>query len=136
MICQKCGSACIDGAKFCDKCGASLSAPAAAQPVSAPAPVYNYSAPAPTMPGKGFAIAGMVLGIVALAFFCFWPISLSCGIVGSILSAISLSKTKPFGMKNPMATAGVVCSIIAVGLMILFILLVAAGIASAGFSAF
>lgn len=76
-------------------------------------------------------IAGMVLGIVSLALFCIWYLALPCGITGIILSALAVNKAKAAGIKNGMATAGVICSAIALGLAVLFILLAVIGIASA-----
>jgi predicted Zn finger-like uncharacterized protein len=66
----------------------------------------------------GMAIAGMVLGIVALALVCLWPISLVCSIVGLILSALAI---KPSG-GHGMAYAGLACSIAALVLVLGFIL--------------
>lgn len=117
MICRKCGTNVPDGAPACHVCGTPM----------------GYAAPVPaSVPGKGLGIAGMVLGIVSLVFFCIWYISLPCGITGIILSAVSKSKAKPYGAKSGLATAGIVCSAIALGLMILFIILVAIGIAEMG----
>lgn len=60
--------------------------------------------------GAGLAIAGMVLGIVALVFSCCIPyVSIPCAVVSVILSAVSLQ-----GKRNGrgMAIAGLVCAII------------------------
>jgi hypothetical protein len=58
----------------------------------------------------GFAIASMILGIVALVTSCcFYYISLPCAIISVILAAVSLKNKK--GGKG-MAIAGLVCSII------------------------
>lgn len=48
MVCQKCGANLEDGAKFCDKCGASVAAGAAPQGAPQPAPqVAPQAAPQP-----------------------------------------------------------------------------------------
>ena len=85
------------------------------QPVQSP---YG----APVVPGKGLAIAAMILGIVSLALFCLWYLAIPCGIVGLVLGAIAHNKAKAVGMKSGMATAGIVCSAIALGIALLFII--------------
>lgn len=159
MFCTKCGNQNPDGTKFCIKCGNPMEAqaqPQAEAPVQQPVqpvqqpvqqpvyqqpvqqPVYQqpmYQQPMyqkPAVPGKGLGITSMVLGIVALVFFCYWYISIPCGIIGLALGAVSLNKARACNLKNGLATAGLVCSCVAVGLAVLFILLVAAGLAELG----
>lgn len=68
--------------------------------------------------GPGLAIASMVLGIIALVLSCLWYISIPCGLVGLILGGVALAKhTRGKGM----AIAGLVCSIIAIGLVIIIL---------------
>lgn len=126
MICRNCGTDCPEGAMNCVNCGAPLYAEQQyyAQPVEQQ----------PTgVPGKGLGIAGMVLGIVALVFLCInADVSLVCAIVGLILSIVGMSKAKKAGVKNGMAVAGLVCSIVALALTILAITILAAFIASLG----
>ena len=62
-------------------------------------------------PGKGFAIAGMVCGIVAFFFAGF-----ILGLLGIIFSGVAKSK----GYRGGMATAGIVCGVIALVLVILY----------------
>lgn len=58
---------------------------------------------------NGLAIASMVLGIVSLILTCILPyVSWVLAIVGIVLAAIAKKKAK-----SGMATAGLVCSIIA-----------------------
>lgn len=87
----------------------------------------NHTDVEPDSPkGSGFAIAGMVCGIVALVLVCcFWPLGVVLGIVGLILSIIGLRKKQSKGM----SIAGIVTS----GLGIL--LGIALGILSAVFMA-
>jgi hypothetical protein len=85
------------------------------QPVQSP---YG----APVVPGKGLAITAMILGIVSLALFCLWYLAIPCGIVGLVLGAIAHNKAKAVGMKSGMATAGIVCSSIALGIALLFVI--------------
>lgn len=63
-------------------------------------------------PGKGLAIAGMVCGIVS--FLCFPIVT---GILGIVFGAVAKKK----GYTGGMATAGIVCG--AIGLGLYFILL-------------
>lgn len=149
MFCTNCGANIPDDSNVCANCGVPVvqqpnfqqpepAQPAYQQPQPAqpayqqPQPVYQQPAPvqqAPVVPGKGMAVTSMVLGIVALALFCMWYISLPCGIVGLALGIVAMNKAKAVGMKNGMATAGIACSCVALGLMVLFIVLVVVGAA-------
>ncbi len=65
--------------------------------------------------GKGLGIAGMVLGIVAVLFsfipcLGFWAIV--PGLLGIVLSIVSLVQANKAGAAKGMAIAGLVCSII------------------------
>lgn len=66
---------------------------------------------------KGFCITAMVLGIIALVFFCIWYISIPCAILAIIFGILGI-KTIHKGM----AIAGLVTGII--GLVIWAILIV------------
>ena len=126
--CKNCGSLNNDGVLYCASCGAPMQTAQPQQPIY---PVNNYQQPVPqSVPGKGLGITSMVLGIIGLVLFCFWFISLPCAIVGIILGCISISQAKEAGMKNGMATAGIVCSAIAIVLVILILILAAIGVAS------
>ena len=97
------------------------------QPQGAPIPpMQPPMAPMPPQGGKGMAIASMVLGIVSLVFFCVWYISAVAAIVGLVLGIISLRGDK---LGRGMAVAGIVTSAIGLALMILFLILAAAGLA-------
>ncbi len=111
MFCPNCGNNNPQGTQFCAACGAQLSqvAPQQSNPVVQPA----YVAP---VPGKGLGIASMVLGIVALGLFCMSWVALTCALVGCILGGVALAKAKAAGVKNGMAVAGLVCSVIALAL--------------------
>lgn len=87
-----------------------------------PPPPVQY-APAPPKPGNGLAVAGMVLGIVALVLFCIWWLSLPCSIVGLILSGLGLKRSRETGTGGGMAKAGLICSIIALALMIIAVII-------------
>jgi hypothetical protein len=71
---------------------------------------------APMPQGNGMAVAGLVLGILALVlFFLTWP-SWILAILGIIFGALGISKGNKVGKGKGMATAGLVCAIL--GLLI------------------
>lgn len=118
MVCRNCGAQLPENATFCQNCGtAVMPAQPQYQPVQ---PQYQPQPPvAPTVPGKGMGVASMVLGIISLVLFCIWYIALPCAIISLILGAVGSSNAKKAGMKNGMATAGIVMSCIALGLALL-----------------
>lgn len=122
MICSKCGRDNAQGAAFCAGCGAPLATSSFQQPMYGQPMMMGMQ-----VPGKGLGIASMVLGIVSLVLFCIWYISIPCAIIGAALGGVS--KSKSAGAPNGVATAGIVCSCVALGLAIFFIILVAAGAA-------
>ena len=73
----------------------------------------GYAAPAP-VPGKGLAIAGLILAIVA-------------PLVGFILSIVARSKLKKAGAPTGMATAGIVIGAI---LTVVWIIIIGFGVAA------
>ena len=82
--------------------------------------------PPPTGPSgqtNGLAIAGMVCGIVGLVGICIWWLGLPCAIVGLILSIMGRKKARATGTGGGMAMAGIICSLIALGLVVLGIIL-------------
>lgn len=72
---------------------------------------------------KGFCIASMVLGIVALVFFCIWYISIPCAILAIIFGILGI-KTPTKGM----AIAGLVTGSIGLVISIAIIVLIAIGV--------
>ena len=69
----------------------------------------------PQQGSQGFAIAGMVLGILSLVCCCSGYIALVLGVVGMVLSIVSLVQKRP---GKGMAIAGIVCSAVAIVLII------------------
>ena len=131
MYCSSCGSLIKDGQSFCPNCGTSATQPV--QPVlsvppvqTAPQPVAQpvYYQPVPQMPAavhdapvkksRGFAIAGFILGISAVAF-CFIIfvnlVSIFEGLAGAILSILGLVKKN--GKLKAMAVIGLILSVFA-----------------------
>ena len=76
MFCKFCGSSIADNSQFCAVCGGRVNAP-----VVNPTPVYtppvNYvPVPQPVkhkVPGRGFGITSMIMGIAALYYFVVYP---------------------------------------------------------------
>ena len=108
-------------------------APAAsAPPTMTAAPAYS-SAPSMGMPAatvgdskrNGQATAGLVLGIISLVMFWFWPICMPVGIVGIVMAALGMKS-----QKKGMAIGGLVTSIIGLFSMIVFIAIVGAALIS------
>lgn len=119
MVCKNCGTYDDTGAKFCANCGANLveqeaapvtpvAEPVAQNPVFNNAPVQN----AP-LPGKGMAIASLVLGIVS--FLCFPIVT---GVLAIIFGGVAKSK----GYTGGMATAGLICGILGLALWVLMLM--------------
>ena len=73
---------------------------------------------APANDKKGFSIAALVLGIIALVLCCIWYVSIPCGIIALILGIIGLKS-----IKRGMSIAGIITGVIG---MILSIVLVIA----------
>lgn len=124
MICKNCGFDNNDQAQFCVSCGTPLEQPVEQQNYQQPnyqQPNYQqqpynngynqYQQPA-NVPGKGFAVASMVLGIIS--FFCTPIIT---GLLGIIFGGVAKSK----GYRGGMATAGIVCGIIGLALWLLMV---------------
>jgi len=81
----------------------------------------NYATP--TGPKtSGMAIASMVLGIVSLAMFCVWYLAIPCAILAVVLGTVARGPiTRGQATGRGMATAGIVCGVIALGLAVLAI---------------
>lgn len=79
---------------------------------------YNYYQQPAYHPGKSYAIAGMILGIVS-----FFLLTLVTGILAIVFGCIARSK----GFKTPMALSGIILGSISIGLgLISFCFLVVA----------
>lgn len=112
MFCQKCGTQNEDTARFCEGCGAELT-PAAAPTAAPVTPTYTAPVQPVAQPGKGFAIAGMVCGIVS--FFCFAVI---LGTLGIVFGATAKKK----GYMGGMATAGIACGVVGLSLWLIMLI--------------
>ena len=72
-------------------------------------PQYDYLYGEEKKQGSGFAIASLVLGILALLCCCLWYISLACG---ALSIAFAIIHKKRSGDMGGMALAGMVCGIV------------------------
>ncbi len=90
--------------------------------------VNTNSIEEPKKERKGFCIASMVLGIVALVFFCIWYVSIPCAILAIIFGILGI-KTATRGM----AIAGLVTGSIGLAISIILIVFIIIGV-SAGLS--
>ena len=125
IFCGSCGSPNVAGAKFCTKCGLRLSSiesntsNSGLDLVQQPARVPYQHVPLPphmleqvNQKGKGFAVAGLVLGIVSVVCCIFSYISAVVGVLGLIFSALAVQRPNGKGM----GIAGLVLSIVGIGL--------------------
>lgn len=71
---------------------------------------------------KGFAIAALVLGIVAIVLCCLWYVSIPCGIIALILGIIGLKSSKR-GMSIAGIVTGVIGMILSIVLIVSIVLL-------------
>lgn len=112
MICKYCGTLLEDNSKFCNNCGNNLEVGNIFMP---PQQTYYYP-PKVKEPGRGFAIASMVLGILSVVLG-----HLILGILAIIFGGVAKSK----GSYSRMATAGIVCGVIGCILYFLYLIFLA-----------
>ncbi|MFI9614254.1 hypothetical protein ACIHCM_21765 [Streptomyces sp. NPDC052023] len=118
-------------------------------PYGYPAPGYGYPAPqqpvygghhthgapgyygwpgGPGEPSNGMGTAAMVVGIVAVAVFCLWPVAILLGILAVIFGGIGRAKAGRGEATNPgQALAGIICGIAGVVLGVVLGLVVILG---------
>ena len=113
MFCNNCNAYIPDGSTYCESCGA----PVAATPA--------------VDPGKQQGTTALVLGIVALSlgticsclFACLGGlIPLVCAIIGLVLGKSAMSKSQAAGFENKQAKTGMILSIIAIVIIVVFII--------------
>lgn len=76
-------------------------------------------------PGKGAAIASMVLGIISIVTW-FFGMGALLGLITGVIGLVCASSAKKAGFVNGMRTAGFVCSLIGViGSALVFVACVA-----------
>ena len=104
------------------------SLPPLPQPAAHPAPPATYT-PAPKAATNPMAITGMICGIISLPTLC-CCYGIPFNILGIVFSLIGLSQLKanPQQQGKGMATAGLICSILSILLLILIMLGFAASV--------
>ena len=78
----------------------------------------NTTANQPQKDKKGFSIAALVLGIVAIVLSCVWYISIPCGILAIVFGTIGIKSSK-----RGMSISGIVTGIIGMIISIFIILM-------------
>ncbi len=130
MFCPKCGKPSPDEASVCAECGlrfGSVSNEAVYDPsINAYRQPKNVAA---SVPGKGLGITSMILGIISLVISLAVYVAIPFAVLGVALGGYGKRKSKRLGFSNGCATAGIVCSCICFGILLL-IVLIAAGTGS------
>jgi len=125
MFCQKCGSQLQENSMFCANCGASATPiPQNADTTSCGHQYSNNSynhnhqnnvVHTGPIPGKGKAVASLVLGICAIVL----PIPF-LDVILAIIGLFMAASAKKEGFSGGLQTAGFVCSLVGLILSILF----------------
>lgn len=84
--------------------------------VTAPVVETKVVTEEPKKDRKGFCIASLVLGIIALVFFCVWYVSIPCAILAIIFGVLGIKSTG-----KGMAIAGLITGSIGLVVSILII---------------
>lgn len=74
---------------------------------------------------KGFAIAALVLGIIAIILCCLWYVAIPCGILALIFGILGRKSSK-----RGMSIAGIITGVIGMILSIVLVIVVVANIFS------
>ncbi|MGA5113569.1 hypothetical protein [Streptomyces pseudogriseolus] len=89
----------------------------------APAPGYpgGWAGAAAPLPSNGMGVASLVLGIIAAAAFCLWPVAVVLGLLAVIFGAIGRGKANHGEATNGgQALAGVICGAVGSALALAF----------------
>ncbi|MER6822749.1 DUF4190 domain-containing protein [Streptomyces cellulosae] len=79
----------------------------------------------PSLPSNGMGVASLVLGIIAAAAFCLWPVAIVLGVLAVIFGAIGRGKANRGEATNGgQALAGVICGAVGSALALTFGVLV------------
>lgn len=151
-FCANCGATLADDAAFCAACGTQSGAPA--QQTQQPTYQQPVTYAKPKIPGRGFGISALVLGIIGLVFaiidfgnvstfvgtanaFGSFGSAIGRGYAGQLIGQLTLELIIPAlaiifgicakkrGYKNKVATSGFVLGIIAAGLVAIAMIMVA-----------
>jgi 1,4-dihydroxy-2-naphthoate octaprenyltransferase len=100
-------------------------APVREQPATA-SPLDRHASPvADTRRTTGRAVAALVLGIISIVTFLFWPVSITLGILAIVIGTMARTDARKMGYTNAgQAKAGLICGIVGIVLSIGFIVIV------------
>ena len=115
VTCAQCGAQNTPTAQFCYSCGTALTQAGAPSPErqSYGPPQQPAYAPA-AAPGSGLATASLILGIIALLAWLLPLLGFPIAVLGIIFGVMGRR-----GPKKGMATGGLVCSAIGLGLTLI-----------------
>jgi hypothetical protein len=101
-------------------------APVREQPATA-SPLDRHTSPvADTERRTGRAVASLVLGIISIPTFLFWPVSITLGVLAIVIGTMARTDARKMGYVNTgQAKAGVICGIAGIVLSIAFIVVIA-----------
>ena len=130
MFCFKCGASLPEGSQTCSQCGAEQKD--APQPPAVPAPqVPGWTQPqAFQPPTDGKAIASLVFGI--LGILCFWGIFGVPAVILGHLAKAGIGKSMGRLKGEGMAMAGLIIGYLSIGIGVLFLIAVIAGLTGSG----
>lgn len=100
-------------------------APTQPMPAYGQMPNPTYMGYGGAVPSPGYGIAALVLGIISVLFVCFWFLAYPTGILAIIFGYLGM-KTQ----SRQMALAGFICGIVGIAFNVIFILFLAASMAS------
>ncbi|MGW6058411.1 DUF4190 domain-containing protein [Streptomyces sp. NPDC055189] len=89
-------------------------------------PGYGWAS-MPMTPANGMGVTALVLGIIAAAGFCLWPLAIVLGILAIIFGAIGRGRAKRGEATNSgQALAGIICGVagIVLGVALMVVLIV------------
>lgn len=120
MYCPKCGRLSPDEAKECTECGlrfGAITSEAVFDPYT-----NSYRQPqsvSASVPGKGLGITSMILGIISIVISLAVYVAIPFAVLGVALGGYGKSKSNKLGLPNGCATAGIACSCVCFGILLL-----------------
>lgn len=91
----------------------------------APVPGYPSGVGVAPLPSNGLGVTGLVLGIIAAAGFCLWPVAILLGVLAMIFGGIGRGKALRGEATNAgQALAGIICGAVGTALGITFGLII------------
>ena len=90
-------------------------------------PLDRHTSPvADTERRTGRAVASLVLGIISIPTFFFWPVAITLGVLAIVIGTMARTDARKLGYVNTgQAKAGVICGIAGIVLAVGFIVVIA-----------